>query len=327
MENPDSQSSGSDPNPIGEPGILVLRSEGRTGMHPPEHIHAYDFRQPASLAPNELRKLRLRHEEFVRSLASRLSLYLRLEVSLRLSKLQTMYYQRFTEALEAPTHVTLFKAEPLKGIGLLEIPPSLGLAIVDRLLGGAARPPEESRDLTEIETALLDQIVQIILNEWSNHWQTFQDLHPVLLGHENQAQFLQTAPHDTVVACFSIETRIANFTKSIQLAFPHYMLEPIVDFLLATSISDRTVNRATDAPKPQWNSGLDDVPVGITAEWGGLQLTAKEVLGLKPGHILMLDPQVANNIRVKVASATKFQGRLGTCGTKWAVELTQPLPH
>lgn len=325
----DASTPNASPEPAPAPaegGTLVLGPEGRKQWRDPDQIRPYDFRQPASLAPSELRKLRLRHEEFVRSLASRLSMYLRLEVSLRLDRLQTLYYQRFTEGLGNPTHLTLFKAEPLKGIGLLDIPPTLGLAIVDRLLGGSANVQAAARDLTEIETALLDQVVQIILNEWCNHWQSFQDLRPSVLGHENQGSFLQTAPHDTVMACFALEMGIGESHQPVQLAFPHYMLEPIVEHLMASTISDRTRKRPAETQRPQWNPGLNDVPVGVTAEWSGLELSAREMVTLKPGQILMLDPQMTQQIRVRVASATKYHGRLGTCGGHWAVELTQLLP-
>jgi flagellar motor switch protein FliM len=306
---------------------LVIGSQGRKTRHALESIRPYDFRQPAFLAPTELRKLRLRHEEFVRSLSSRLSMYLRLEVSLRMSKLQTICYQNFTEGLSTPAHVSLFKAEPLKGICLLDIPPRLGLAIVDRLLGGGAKVQEANRDLTEIETALLDQAVQIILNEWCNHWQSFQDLRPTLLGHENNGRFLQTAPHDTVMVCLTMDMGLGDSVEQMQIAFPHYTLEPIVKYLTALSIAEKETLATVAVPQARWNSELDDVAVGVTAEWSGLQLTARELIALKPGDVLMLEPQMTQQVQIHVASAPKYNGRLGTRGSNWAVELTQPLTN
>src|SRR4029453_8194335 len=54
----------------------------------------YDFRGPSLLTTAELRKTRLRHDDFARSLATRLSMYLRLEFSVVVSALQTMTYRR-----------------------------------------------------------------------------------------------------------------------------------------------------------------------------------------------------------------------------------------
>ncbi|HTD67804.1 MAG TPA: flagellar motor switch protein FliM [Candidatus Limnocylindria bacterium] len=307
--------------------VTVVGPMGRKSRHKAEDIRAYDFRQPAFLAPTELRKLRQRHDDFARSLSARLSMYLRLEVSLEVTKLQTVRYQDFTASLGTPTHLTLFKAEPLKGICLLDIPPRLGLTMVDRLLGGPGSVSTADRDLTEIETALLDQAVQIVLNEWCRHWQSFEDLRLGLLGHESNGKFLQTAPHDTMMICISMETHIGDCVAQMQMAFPHYALEPIVKHLTAASATEKADVKAPAIPPARWNSELDRMPVSVSAQWDGLQMTARELVALKPGDVLMLDPQVTQQVQVHVASAPKYKARLGTRGGNWAVELTQPLTN
>src|SRR5215468_822432 len=166
---------------------------------PKDSIQPYDFRHPVFLSVAELRRLRMRQEEFTRALAARLSIYLRLEFSLQVSRLETIPYQKFAEGLPNPTHLSLFKVEPLRGIGILAVHPRLGLTIVDRLLGGPAHSISADHDLSEIELALLDQAVQLMLGEWCNNWASVQELRPLLLGHENNGQFLQTAPRDTIM--------------------------------------------------------------------------------------------------------------------------------
>src|SRR5664279_435919 len=121
-----------------ETTATILKSGGIKSRFKHEDVQPYDFRQPAFLTSSELRRIRLRHEEFIRALAAHLSIYLRMEVSLQMSKLQTLSYQKYAEALPNPTHLTLFKVEPLKGVCLLDMSPRLGLTIVDRLLGGTA---------------------------------------------------------------------------------------------------------------------------------------------------------------------------------------------
>src|SRR5258708_28873642 len=132
---------------VADQDIAVSKPMPEKDAKQPEKIQAYDFRQPAFLSPNDLRKLRLRYEDFVRSLAARLSIYLRLEFGLEMSKLQTLSFQRFTEDLANPTHLTMFKVEPLRGICLLDIPKRLGLTIVDRMLGGPALSVNAEREL------------------------------------------------------------------------------------------------------------------------------------------------------------------------------------
>ena len=143
------------------PAILVLTARGTRVHRPADTIRTYDFRQSGFLAPSELRRIRQRHEQFVRSLAARLAIFLRLEFTVQLAKLQIVGYQKFIEHLPT-THITLFKVDPLKGVGLLEIPPRLSLSLVDRMLGGPGKAPDAARELSEIEVALVEQVADAL---------------------------------------------------------------------------------------------------------------------------------------------------------------------
>ena len=301
----------------------VLKSGGEKQNHALDAVQPYDFRQPAFLAAAELRKLRLRHEEFTRSLAARLSMYLRLEFGLQMAKLQTITYKKFIEGLPNPTHITLFKVEPMRGICILDIPPQLGVTMVDRLLGGQAHSVTLGRDLSEIEVALLDQVVQIILGEWCNQWLSLQDLHPALIGHESNGRFLQTAAHDTVLLALAMEVHLGDCQETMQLGFPYYTLVPLVRQL---NVEMETSGREPQQPVAaslRWNPQLDAAQVPLTAEWEGLQLTAREIAHLQVGQVLQLDHLCLGRVQVRLAKRPKFVGRLGTQGNRWAVELTQ----
>ena len=54
-------------------------------------------------------------------------------------------------------------------------------------------------------------------------------------------------------------------------------------------------------------------------------MTARDLMNLKVGDVLPLEPEIVNHVRVLLASMQKFTGRLGTQGAKWAVEITQPI--
>lgn len=285
----------------------------------------YDFRQPSFLSQNELRKLRLRHEEFIRSLASRFSVFLRMDFGAQMSKLHTLSYQKFIEGLPNPTYVTLFKAEPLRGICLLDIPPRLGLTLVDRLLGGPAHSVNLDREMSEIEGALLSQAVSIVLGEWCSHWHSVQELRPNILGTENNPRFLQSSSHDTVMLALSMEVRVGDCLEQMQFAFPCFTLEPLVQSLHALREQSENGKPENILHQRRWNPALADVEVNVAAEWQGLRLTAGELSRLKPGDVLPLSPQQMQKVKVRLANITKFDARLGTNDGRWAVELTNIL--
>ena len=309
------------PPPTSDAGdVYVFTARGPREHHKAGDIRGHDFRQSGFLAASELRRIRQRHEQFIRSLAARLAIFLRLEFSLQLAKVQIVGYQKFTESLPSPTHITLFKTDPLKGVGLLVIPPRLGLTLVDRLLGGLGQAPEENRDLTEIEIALFDQVATLLLTEWCNHWPEMRDLRPSLLGHENNSHFLQTALPDTAMLVVDMNGGIGDQAEPIQLVFPYATIEPLMR-LLSPSLPGAETAPVSPA-KLKWNPEFDDVHVPVIAEWHGLKMSAGEITRLKAGDLLALDPACAAQVQLRFNHVAKFTGRPGTSAGKWAVQLT-----
>jgi flagellar motor switch protein FliM len=288
-------------------------------------VQPYDFRNPMLLSPRELRKLRLHQDEFIKSLASRLSLHLRLEFSLKLTGLQTIVYSKLVESWANPSHLTLFKMEPLRGVSILEIQPQLGFSMVDRLMGGSGLAQETVAEMSEIERALLEQTVQLVLEEWCSHWTRAKQLKPVILGYENNGRFIQTASPETTMLVLSLDAKLGECAGQIQIGFPYATVEPLI-----RQLSQGAETAATPAPQSaaapaacKWNASFDDVTIPVIAEWQGLEMTAREILALKIGDVLPMNSACAQQVSVRLESIPKFNGRPGTIAGQWAVELTQ----
>lgn len=312
------------PAPAAAATISVLTSRGVREQKATDAVRNHDFRQSGFLAPSELRRIRLRHEQFVRGIAARLAIFLRVEYTVQLGKLQIVGYQKFIDGLPSPNHITLFKTDPLKGTGLLVIPPRLGLSLVDRLLGGPGQAPNSNRDLSEIEIALIDQVATLLLGEWCTSWPEMREMRPTLLGHENNPKFLQTASGDTAMLVLTLNAGFGEQLEPIHIAFPYATVEPLVRLLAPVGVSV-TDTPATRSAKPKWNNELNEVPVPVIAEWEGLKLSAGDITRLKPGDVLMLDPSCAAQVQLRLSHMPKFTGRPGTRAGKWAVELTAPV--
>jgi len=197
---------------------------------------------------------------------------------------------------------------------------------VDRLLGGPGHSVNANRDLSDIEGALLDEALVLILNDWCNQWQKMQELRPVVLGHETAPRFMHTSAHDTVMLVLSMEATLGDCVELMQMAFPYFTIEPLVRQLAAVASPEKeTTPRAI--PEPRWNAEYDHVSITVTAQWQGLEMTMRGLGTLKPGEILLLDPHCAERVQVNLAEIPKFHGRLGTRAQKWAVELTEIIPR
>ncbi|MFO1497084.1 MAG: FliM/FliN family flagellar motor switch protein [Verrucomicrobiota bacterium] len=309
-----------------ESSAVVHQADGPKKSQPRDSIQPYDFRCPVFLSANELRKLRLQHEAFIQALAARLSIYLRVEFGLQMSQLQTMTYQKFIDGLPNPCHLTLFKVDPLRGICILDVNPRLGLTIIDRLMGGPGHSISVNRDLSEIEMALLEQAVRLVIGEWCNHWGKIQELRPVLLGHENSGRFLQTSQPDAVMLALSMEARMGDCVEPIQIGFPYTTLEPLIRGLSQKLNQHNEEAIPANGGKPKWSRDFDDIKVPVVADFPGITVSARKLTQLKVGDVIPLPADFATGVQLRLAKIPRFVGRLGSADGHSAVELSRTLP-
>jgi flagellar motor switch protein FliM len=306
----DSDASGTEINPSG--------SETQAGQ---TLLARHDFPQVSSFSAEEMRKLRLRCESFICTLAARLSVHLNLECVVQMSKLETVRFEQFVNTLANPTHLTLFRLDPLRGICLLDIPPRLALTIVDRELGGPAAATDEVRDLTQIEAKLAGKVLAVLLGEWCATWADTLPLRPVQIRCETSGRHLQTSPAEAMMLTLGMETRVAQTIEQIQMAIPQSVLEP----LLLKLNSDLKQVEKPEAAQPRtpikWNAAMNDVPIQLSAHWQGMELTARQILDLKPGDVLPLRPATTSQVQISLDSTPKFSGQLGTSGRQLAIQI------
>lgn len=288
-------------------------------------ISRHAFPQVSSFTPGEMRKLRLRCESFVSSLAARLSTHLRLECVLQMTKLDTLRFQPFVDALSNPTYLTLFRIEPLEGVCLLDMPARLGLTLVDRELGGPGVCQDEIRDLTQIEAKLAAKLVNFMVAEWCSAWADILPMRPALLRHETSGRFLNLASPQSLFLTLGLEVRMAQTVEIIHIAFPISILESLLAKLNTNLPPGQKPSAAQTAAAPRWNPALNDVRIQVSARWRGLAISARQLAALKPGDLLPLCPAATSQVEISLEAMPKFTGQLGTSGRQLAVKIVETL--
>jgi flagellar motor switch protein FliM len=242
-----------------------------------------------------------------------------------MSRFETSHFQQFVEGLANPTHLTLFKLEPCRGICLLDLPLRAGLCILDRELGGPGQCLDDTRDLNRMEARLLARVVETIVSEWCAVWSDIMDLRPVLLRYENSGRFLQVHSPQITMLVVGMEIRIGDVVEQIQLSVPCRTLETLIVKLNADLDNVENSPVAALPVPPKWNPVLDEMNVKITAELATLELTANELSHLKPGDVIQIPPEMLGQIRLCLGTIPKFVGNLGRSGQRIAVKIEKAL--
>lgn len=307
-------------------GLLgkIYRSDGTCTRDKGDiKIEVYDFRNPVFLTENELRQIRIRHEKFIHFLVARMSLFLRMDFNMKMSKLYTTSYQKFTEKMPNPTHICLFKLSKLTGIGIFNVSPRLAMTMVNRMLGGSGHSVQDERYLTEIEATLVDDIASIVLDEWTKQWEGYQQLDVSLVGRENNGRFLQTSPQDAVMLVVDVEASIGDCMEQFQIAVPYFMIEPIVRSIQEDSNKYSSIG--AKKKRASWVGAYDGIGLPVSAEWSGFELAVEDILALRPGDTLALPKSLIKRTQLRVRDTVAFEGEAGVQNGNVVVQILKKI--
>ena len=160
------------------------------------------------------------HETFARLTTTSLSAQLRSLVHVRVASVDQLTYEEFIRSIPNPTTLAVINMDPLKGAAILEIDPSVTFSIIDRLFGGKGEETKLSRDLTDIEQSVMENIIVRVLGNLREAWSTVIDLRPRLGQIETNPQFAQIVPPTEMVVLVTLEDQSRRRRRAHELLHP-----------------------------------------------------------------------------------------------------------
>jgi flagellar motor switch protein FliM len=289
-------------------------------------IKIYDFKRPDKFSKDQIRTVSIMHETFARLTTTSISGQLRSLVHVHVASVDQLTYEEFIRSIPNPTTLAVVDMDPLKGSAILEIDPAITFTIIDRLFGGQGEGAKFSRDLTDIEQAVIEGIIVRVLGNLRESWSTVIDLRPRLGGIETNPQFAQIVPPSEMVVLVTLETKVGDVEGMMNLCIPYLTIEPIISKLSAQYWYS-SVRRGTTAENLSvLRERLATVGVDLVAEIGSMRLTVRDVLALRAGDIIRLDNVRVNDpMALKIGNRRKFLCRPGVVGNKLAVQVTKKL--
>jgi len=306
-------------SPVGYGGFLPASKPGSTG---PIAYEVYDFRRPDKFSKEQLRTLQMLHETFGRTAATSLSAYLRSPVSIDLVSLEQVPYEEYLRSLNRSVF-SVIALNPLSGEAALEMEFDLIFVMVDKLLGGPGRTLNRS-NLTDIETPLVRQIVDRILQSLKMSWEGVVIVNPSIDGIETSTQFVQIAPPSDIVVSILFELRVGEVRGAMSLCIPYMLLKPITNKLSAQKwFMSSGSRRQSPIVRGHLNTLISEASVQCELHLGENDISIRDFLSLRPGDVVKLKQKSNAPTVVKVAGIPKLLGKPISDGKKLAIQILE----
>jgi flagellar motor switch protein FliM len=288
-------------------------------------VKDYDFKRPDKFSKDQIRILHMVLESFARSWATFLSGKLRTLVYIEISSIDQLPYEEFVRSTFAPSVISAFFMEPLEGNAILDISIPVAFAIIERLVGGVGSADTGIRELTEIEEALIENVVTDALRILRNAMSDIVPVSPRLDAIEYNPQFTQIVPPSEMVLFVSMEARMGENRGMVGLCLPYIMLEPILTELSTERFFKRVKEDQAEVQKHAdvIIKALGPTSLDLRAEIGKIELTVREVLDLEPGDIITLPARLNDLFTVFVGDdpTVRFFARPGIIGRHKGIQI------
>ena len=291
-----------------------------------ENTYLYDFKHPNRVTKDQMRNLRTIHEGFSRILATYLTTLLRTMVDVNLLSIDQVTFLEFTMAMSNPGCIWIFELEEYKGKGIIEVSPEFVLMTIERLFGGEGKHSGDLRSLSAIEQNVASKIVNRFMKLYSEAWEKATSLKTRVIGFEENPQFAQIAPASETTVVMFHEISAKNATFPVNICFPYYVLDPIIQKLAADNWLGPTLKEKTAIDKEKAESTLKNSSVAVKAVLGKTQLKLRDILDLEKDDVVVLDSEVDDQVELSVENRLRFKGHAGTKGDKVAVRVEEVIP-
>lgn len=312
----------------GEIDALISSTSGNkapsvSGVGKEKVVHSYDFKCPDRISKDQLRSLRVIHENFARTLGTYLSTSLRTMISVKLLSIGQVAYLEFSMGVSDPSCIYILNLEKLGGNAILEISPDLVSFIIDRMFGGSGETAYESRSVTIIEQNVMRKVVDRLLFFLEEAWQHVTPLGARVEGFETNPQFVQIASGTEIVVAVFFEVTVRNFNFMLSLCIPYFALEPILKALTSKDWFSFSQKRETEEDVTGVEDTLKAVKIPLAANLGETEVTLKELMDLEVGDTIKLNKGMYDDLEVAVNGRLKFLGRPGLIGNKKAIKIVR----
>ncbi len=290
-------------------------------------VTAYDLSSQDRVIRGRMPTLEIINERFCRFYRVSLFNLIRKVADVNMEGVRMMKYGEFLKNIPVPTSLNMFKFPPLRGLSLLVFDANLVFLIVDNYFGGGGKIQAkiEGREFSSLEQRIIMKLVDLAFADMKKSWRSVYPVEFVYDRSEVNPQFANVVVPTEVVIVSTFDIEIDMATSKMSLCIPYSSIEPIKEKLYTGYQSDRM-----EVDK-RWLLRLEEeikkTTLYLSCDIGKARISMQDLLNLNVGDVIELDNRISDPVNVKVEGITKFMGRPGLAGGRYAVQICGSYPN
>ena len=285
-------------------------------------LASYDFRRPERVSKEQLKGLQSLFEAFAREISIVFPPFLRTVVRVDLTSIDQLTYDEFILSVARPTALSIIDMAPLDGTAVLEMSPSMVFPIVDRVLGGRGGTLSEPRELTEIESRIIQRISMMMLDSLKRSWEQLIEFDLSVVQQETDPLIVQIVAGSEMVILVGYEIHIGDTVGTMNFCVPLMVLSPVLDQITQQAhYSRRLSGDQAEITQKAIMRNLLRTDVAVDTLLGHTHLTVEDIARLSPGDVIQLDSSPKEPLVVTIGGSPQFQATAGHRGEQGAVQI------
>ncbi|MGQ3685465.1 MAG: flagellar motor switch protein FliM [Candidatus Loosdrechtia sp.] len=307
-------------------------------------IKYYDFKRPNILSREKKNILYKLYDNTAYQISREISNYLRTTIKVDVKSIDELSFEIFKNTCPDIVFINIIGLKPLQGYGCVAIDIGLCLAMVARAFGGTDKTQNKIRKLTEMETAIIKKIVNIIVEKFSGSWKAFTEMKSGVseavaeTGDKAkpgewyagrrisdtimESKYLDIASEAEAMLLVSFIVNLEYSSGEMKLCLPVSSMESILEQLHnRNKPSEQGVRNDSKENEKLLRKVIHDINVVVAGVLDETNITVNDLISLKVGDVLRLDNKITNNIKVSVEGKNKYYGKPGLSGSKKAIQI------
>ena len=299
----------------------VFQGKGAdSGREPVPEIAPFDLSHLDRIPKSQLRALHLVHENFVRSLASSLSAYLRSYVALNLVSLEQISYSEFLDGLSFPTCIAYIGLTPYDGTAVLELNMTLMFTFIELLMGSKGRSGAPTqRKITDIEKSIMQTLLRVVLRDLKEAWKSVADVGFSVQSLASEPQLMHVLSPAEAVIVIAVDVRLGTASGLMNLAIPSIFIKRLRHkFEQLQNVRKAHRNERDQAYLAEL---VQDVTLDFEAFIEGSAIATRTLLDLKAEDVLVFDHPTGQPLKGTLNGQEKWAGNIVQKGDKLVFEV------